>query len=234
MSIEKDMDFAKAMNYASSLAMSLWKKYYQKESPNFGLCDSLAGVLTQIDNMTCGLEKIGTTKPAIDALLKAKSDQAEIIDQLTQDLATAQAEIERISKLEVGVLDALNEEMCTENDSLKAEIARLRGTITACMDMTDADNPDSYRSDDREGALDAVYSASKEALSQSSPSLALHEYRDMKQIAHLIGSIFFAGDFIAETVNERELEALLIKNGFRYRSWEQIIAASPTNTKGYA
>jgi hypothetical protein len=45
---------------------------------------------------------------------------------------------------------------------------------------------------------------------------------DYKLIAHLIGIIFFAGDFRAETANERQLEALLIKTGHRYRSWAEI------------
>jgi len=43
---------------ASSLALSLHKKFYAEESPNFGLCDSTAGIITQINNMTCGLMKI--------------------------------------------------------------------------------------------------------------------------------------------------------------------------------
>lgn len=56
--------------------------------------------------------------------------------------------------------------------------------------------------------------------------------RDAARICHLIGSIFFAGDFVAETENERELEQLLIKTGYRYRSWGEIdvaMAASSTN-----
>jgi hypothetical protein len=105
------------------------------------------------------------------------------IDQLTQDLATAQAEIARLR-------EALN--TLTQMKSTSPEI--------------------------RQWQILAIQAL--QALSQS--SLALQEYRDMKQIAHLIGSIFFAGNFIAETANERELEALLIKNGFRYKSWDEI------------
>lgn len=47
---------------------------------------------------------------------------------------------------------------------------------------------------------------------------------DYQLITHLIGIIFFAGDFKAETANERQLEALLIKTGHRYRSWAEIDA----------
>lgn len=49
---------------------------------------------------------------------------------------------------------------------------------------------------------------------------------DLKQIAHLVGSIYFAGGFHAETANERELEALLVKTGYRYKSWNEVEAGS--------
>ena len=47
-----------AMIEAKSLAMSLWSKYYKEESPDFYLCDSVAGIISQIDNMTAGLTKL--------------------------------------------------------------------------------------------------------------------------------------------------------------------------------
>jgi hypothetical protein len=50
-------NLAEAKREAESLAMSLWEKYYKEESPNFELCDSVAGVISQIDNMTTGLTK---------------------------------------------------------------------------------------------------------------------------------------------------------------------------------
>jgi hypothetical protein len=40
---------------AESLATSLWKRFYYEISPNFELCDSVAGVISQIDNMAAGL-----------------------------------------------------------------------------------------------------------------------------------------------------------------------------------
>jgi len=43
--------------YARTLAESIWKNHYQKESPNWKPFDELMGVLSQIDNMTCGLIK---------------------------------------------------------------------------------------------------------------------------------------------------------------------------------
>ena len=47
--------------YASSLATAIWQKHYMKESPKWKPLDTTEGVLTQIDNMTCGLIK---EKPA--------------------------------------------------------------------------------------------------------------------------------------------------------------------------
>ncbi len=45
-----------------------------------------------------------------------------------------------------------------------------------------------------------------------------------RAIAHLIGSIYFAGDFKAETANERTLESLLKMVGTRYSSWAEVEA----------
>jgi hypothetical protein len=41
--------------YASNLAKTIWQKHWMKESPKFELLDTTEGVLTQIDNMICGL-----------------------------------------------------------------------------------------------------------------------------------------------------------------------------------
>ena len=49
--------------YASSLATSIWQKHYIKESPKFALLDTTEGVLTQIDNMTCGLVREKSAQP---------------------------------------------------------------------------------------------------------------------------------------------------------------------------
>lgn len=46
-----------AKREAEGLAMNLWRKHYKDESPTFDLCDSVAGVISQIDNMSCCLIK---------------------------------------------------------------------------------------------------------------------------------------------------------------------------------
>ena len=42
-------------------------------------------------------------------------------------------------------------------ETAEAEVARLRAVLGDIAAMTDADDPESYRCDDREGCLDAVY-----------------------------------------------------------------------------
>lgn len=48
---------AEAYREAKSLATFLYSKHYKGEAPQFELCNSTAGILTQIDNMVCGLVK---------------------------------------------------------------------------------------------------------------------------------------------------------------------------------
>lgn len=49
--------------------------------------------------------------------------------------------------------------LAEQRDELLASLKRIRG-------MTDADDPGSYRSDDREGCLDAVFSEALEAIAE--------------------------------------------------------------------
>jgi hypothetical protein len=63
---------ADAKREADYLAITMWRRYYKDESPDFRLCDSVAGVITQIDNMSAGLgEKIEEQQTRIDNLEKA-------------------------------------------------------------------------------------------------------------------------------------------------------------------
>lgn len=62
-----------AMREASSLALSLYRRFYQTTAPNFSLCDSPAGVITQIDNMIAGIIKERDELAAkLNALAKQK------------------------------------------------------------------------------------------------------------------------------------------------------------------
>jgi hypothetical protein len=55
--------YVDAKREAESLAMSLWQKWYKDDSPDFELCDSVAGVITQINNMTTGLVREQDPQP---------------------------------------------------------------------------------------------------------------------------------------------------------------------------
>ena len=43
--------------YASRLAIAIWQKHYRNDAPKWKPLETTEGVLTQIDNMTCGLVK---------------------------------------------------------------------------------------------------------------------------------------------------------------------------------
>lgn len=46
-----------AMREASELAMCIWRSEFRNESPEFELCDSPAGIISQIDNMFAGIRQ---------------------------------------------------------------------------------------------------------------------------------------------------------------------------------
>ena len=52
-----------AYSYAKRLAEFIWKEHYKEESPDWTPLPDVLGVLTQIDNMTCGLEKAKPEMP---------------------------------------------------------------------------------------------------------------------------------------------------------------------------
>ena len=54
---------SEAYGYAKRLAEFIWEKHFQKESPNWKPLENTLGVLTQIDNMTCVLEKAKPDMP---------------------------------------------------------------------------------------------------------------------------------------------------------------------------
>jgi len=48
-----------ARREAEGLAVTLWSLHYRHCAPEFNLCDSVVGVITQIDNMTAGMVPSG-------------------------------------------------------------------------------------------------------------------------------------------------------------------------------
>lgn len=70
---ELEAENTSAMREASSLAKCLYKKYYAEESPDFRLCDTPAGVMTQIDNMITGTPDIERKQAARDCVEEMES-----------------------------------------------------------------------------------------------------------------------------------------------------------------
>ena len=54
---------------------------------------------------------------------------------------------------------------------------------------------------------------------------------DLDQISYLIGNIYFHGNFVAETPNEKALEILLRKHGYFFETEDQMIAAFKEHIK---
>jgi hypothetical protein len=49
------IDLGSAKTEAEALCMAIYRRKYKTTSPDFELCDSIAGVISQIDNMIGGL-----------------------------------------------------------------------------------------------------------------------------------------------------------------------------------
>jgi hypothetical protein len=56
---------SEAYRYAKRLAEFIWAKHYKEESPDWTPLPDVLGVLTQIDNMTCGLELAKTEQEPV-------------------------------------------------------------------------------------------------------------------------------------------------------------------------
>ena len=52
---ELEAEAAASKREAESLCMSIYRRKYKTTAPDFRLCDSVAGVISQIDNMAAGI-----------------------------------------------------------------------------------------------------------------------------------------------------------------------------------
>ena len=85
--------------YASKLAKTMWQKHYMKESPKFELLDTTEGVLTQIDNMTCGLVREKPAQPAQEAKSVTYEEVANAMNSLMRgDTTQVQVALEMGNK----------------------------------------------------------------------------------------------------------------------------------------
>jgi hypothetical protein len=54
---QTEKDLAAAKIEAAALAQALYRKHYKSVAPDWGLCDSVSGIISQIDNMVSTLVK---------------------------------------------------------------------------------------------------------------------------------------------------------------------------------
>lgn len=64
MNNECEEELRHAKREAETLAMAMWELWYKDASPNFELLPTVAGVITQINNMASGLEKAQPGDPS--------------------------------------------------------------------------------------------------------------------------------------------------------------------------
>lgn len=90
---------------ADSLALAIYNRHYKNESPEFKLFASVAGVITQINNMTAGLsEQLEQKDKEIERLHELHLERT----RLTHKVITERDELKaRNEKLERGVSDIL-------------------------------------------------------------------------------------------------------------------------------
>jgi hypothetical protein len=84
-----------AYDEAVYFATALWKQHYKEESPNWSPCDTTAGVITQIDNMSTGLIRIGKREgmeevKKIVLNLYAKGIDYQILKVVVDEIKTTQ------------------------------------------------------------------------------------------------------------------------------------------------
>lgn len=74
-----------ALGYAQRLATILWEKHYKTDAPEWKPLPDVVGVLTQIDNMTSGLQRssAGTSEVQRETFVdRVKKDFPEMVEDL--------------------------------------------------------------------------------------------------------------------------------------------------------
>jgi len=120
---ENKFDNKLAFEEASNLARALHKKFYKDISPNFELCDSTAGVISQIDNMVCTLVEAQPKQEPLElAEVMRKEARYYAAAQFNEGLRVGQREAKRML-LEIAQVkqDYLNENEILTNLLLEAE-----------------------------------------------------------------------------------------------------------------
>lgn len=94
---DERVERAKAEAEAGTLATSIWEQFYKEDAPDWGLCDYVAGMISQIDNMFAGVRgQLAQAKATIESdnkefnelLSIAIRDRDHFIDELEETKAT--------------------------------------------------------------------------------------------------------------------------------------------------
>lgn len=106
-----------------------------------------------------------------EMIVRESTPRYEIHCDLLYDAA---AEIERLTRERdelihlMSEVDAGNRIVDQRAESAEADLARAREALETIEGATNADDPESYRSDDREGCLDTVHSIARALLHPNS------------------------------------------------------------------
>ena len=83
-----------------SLCRAIYNNHYKDIAPNFGLCDSLIGIMTQIDNMTAGMsEKIKQLEEENQKLKQDLSLSKCLTDELKEENQKLKERLEPIQSV---------------------------------------------------------------------------------------------------------------------------------------
>lgn len=127
-----EAEVALAQREADSLAQSLNRRFYSEEASNWGLCDSVAGVISQIDNMAAGLGQRAEKAEAEVERLKEQLESTQSLRDSYRTLACSRISEIRDLKSEVAELQQqkrncieIIDDDAKEKSELKAEVERL-------------------------------------------------------------------------------------------------------------
>ncbi|MCA8324065.1 hypothetical protein [Burkholderia cepacia] len=137
-----------ALGYAQRLAVGLWEKHYRDSAPQWKVLDDTLGVLTQIDNMVCGLSR--STAMAAEAsqpVCWIERSQLEQLEDLTSDAWVYWRETGHVAEADEVALYAAPQP--AQADARVGLTEQQREILQACVDVmlhrgvpTDNDHPE--------------------------------------------------------------------------------------------
>lgn len=142
-------EYDDAMREATDLALFLHKKHYKNESPEFDLCDSPAGILTQIDNMVCGLVKEGVNSLASKEWVNGLPPVGEVCEYRTPVYDWQKCKVMYVSEYNMIVEDCAGEnhfDLCPTNVRFRPIQSEREKVIEKLMESLNASLQITYQS----------------------------------------------------------------------------------------